>query len=162
MFDNWTRRKKAHQLLVINQSPVRVAAPGWCENHLDGSLGDIDIEIGFDRMLDHCVPRGRIALPGFGSWLRCGRYFCGPYFISLSNCRPSTGVSIRPMEPPGISSARLGFMAWPSAKCDARPSPLAAASSRAWASDTASTMTPPPPTNESHHICVNLSAGPIN
>jgi hypothetical protein len=109
MFDNWARRKKARQLLVINQTPVRVAAPGWCENHLDGSLGDIDIEIGFDRMPDHFVPRPRIALPGLVSWLRCARYFCGPYFVSLSNRRASTGVSIR-TEPSGISSARLGLM----------------------------------------------------
>ena len=46
MFHNWARRKKARQLLVINQTPVCVAAPGWCKNHLDGSLRDIDIEIG--------------------------------------------------------------------------------------------------------------------
>jgi hypothetical protein len=59
------------------------------------------------------------------------RYFRGPYFISLSNCRASPGVSIRPTEWSGTRAASWASMGYPSTNCDARPNPFTTASSRA-------------------------------
>jgi hypothetical protein len=91
----------------------------------------------------------------FGSGLVLATYFPGSR--SLSNCLVSVGESIRLRKLSGISVASPELMEWPSAKCDARPSTFAAASSRAWASDAASMMTTSPPKNESHHMCVSPS-----
>jgi hypothetical protein len=48
------------------------------------------------------------------------RYFRGPYFISLSKCRASPGVSIRPTEWSGTRAASWASMGYPSTNCDAQ------------------------------------------
>jgi hypothetical protein len=75
----------------------------------------------------------------FGSGLGFATYFLGS--SSLSNCLVSVGESARLRKLSGISAASSGLTEWSSAKRDARPSLLSAASSRAWASDAALRMT---------------------
>ena len=51
MPDQRVRRQEAE--ISLDQTTIRVPAPRRSEGHLDFGLGNIDVEIGFDRVPDH-------------------------------------------------------------------------------------------------------------
>src|SRR6516164_9590396 len=51
MPDQRVRRQEAE--ISLDQTTIRVPAPRRSEGHLDIGLGNIDVEIGFDRVPDH-------------------------------------------------------------------------------------------------------------
>jgi len=111
----------------MRQNKPRSARGTSWANSLCRSILSLHIPFGRCSLLERWPRRG-----GGGNLLAtAGAVYCGPYFISLSNCRASPGVSIPPTEWSGTRAASWASMGYPSTNCDARPNPFTTASSRA-------------------------------